>query len=63
MTKGTNAMLTDMLTIMRDAIDDLDDLPDAPGCGWVDGEPACDFGCETGVLCVPTKTWKASTKM
>lgn len=62
-TKGTNAMLTDMLTIMRDAIDDLDNLPDAPGCGWVDGEPACDFGCETGVLCVPTKTWKASTKM
>ena len=58
-TEGTNAILTDMLTIMRDAIDDLDDLPDAPGCGWVDGEPACDFGCETGVLCVPTKTWKA----
>ena len=59
MTRETNAILTDMLTIMRDAIDDLDDLPHEPGCGWEQNEPACDFGCEPGKLCEPTKTWRA----
>ena len=58
-TRETNAILTDMLTIMRDAIDDLDDLPHDPGCGWEQNEPACDFGCEPGKLCEPTKTWRA----
>ena len=58
-TTETNAILTDMLTIMRDAIDDLDDLPHDPGCGWEQNEPACDFGCEPGKLCEPTKTWRA----
>jgi len=44
---------TQMLTRMREAAALLPNLPDAPGCGWLDSEPACDFGCTRGVLCVP----------
>lgn len=58
--KALNNILTDMLSTMHAAIDDLDELPNNPGCGWLDNEPACDFGCEAGVLCKPTKVWKAS---
>ena len=60
-TPELNQVLTEMLMIMRGAIDSLDQLPHAPGCGWDQNEPKCDFGCETGVLCVPTKNmpWKA----
>ncbi len=47
------AVETDMLRRMRAAAAALPDLPDAPGCGWLDTEPACDFGCTPGVLCVP----------
>ena len=58
--KGTDALLRDMLTLIRGAIDRLDELPHSPGCGWDQGEPECDFGCETNTLCVPTKQWKAN---
>jgi hypothetical protein len=60
-TPALNAVLTEMLVIMRDAIDALPKLPNTPGCGWDQGEPACDFGCVTGVLCAPTKNvpWRA----
>ncbi len=44
---------TSMIARMQEAIRDLPDLPDNPGCGWLDSEPACDFGCRAGVLCVP----------
>jgi hypothetical protein len=44
---------TQMLTRMREAIALLPNLPDSPGCGWLENEPACDFGCRTGELCVP----------
>ena len=37
------------------AIAELPDLPDSPGCGWLDTEPACDFGCKAGELCVNAK--------
>ena len=43
-----NAILTDMIGLMRGAIDRLDALPDEPGCGWKKDEPACDFGCVAG---------------
>ena len=64
-TRALNEVMTEMLTIMRDAIDTLPILPHNPGCGWDQGEPACDFGCETGVLCVPTKNtpWKADVAL
>ena len=58
--KGTDALLRDMLTLIRGAIDRLDELPHSPGCGWDQGEPECDFGCETNTLCVPSKQWKAN---
>jgi hypothetical protein len=53
--------MTEMLALVRDAIDEMDVLPHEPGCGWEQNEPKCDFGCETGVLCVPTKNapWRA----
>ena len=47
------AIETDMVATMRRACAALPDLPDAPGCGWQDGEPACAFGCTAGVLCTP----------
>ena len=47
------AVETEMIQRMRDAALALPNLPDAPGCGWLDNEPACTFGCATGVLCVP----------
>lgn len=53
-TKELLAVKTQMLVRMREAIALLPDLPDSPGCGWLDNEPACDFGCTQGVLCVPT---------
>ena len=55
-----NDVLTDMLGRIVAAIDLLDDLPNAPGCGWLEDEPACDFGCQAGVLCTPSKVWKAN---
>jgi hypothetical protein len=57
-----NAILTDMIGLMRGAIDRLDALPDEPGCGWKKDEPACDFGCVAGELCVSNKPWVAETK-
>ena len=57
--KGTDELLRDMLTLIRGAIDRLDELPHQPGCGWDQGEPECDFGCEPGKLCEPAKVWKA----
>lgn len=47
------AVETAMLRRMRDAIAQLPNLPDAPGCGWLDSEPKCAFGCLAGILCVP----------
>ena len=48
------AIETDMLQHMRAACQRLPDLPDSPGCGWQDGEPACtQFGCVAGELCTP----------
>ena len=47
------AIETDMVATMRRACAGLPDLPDAPGCGWQDGEPECSFGCAAGVLCTP----------
>lgn len=60
-TAELNEVMTEMLALVRDAIDALDVLPHEPGCGWEQNEPKCDFGCETGVLCVPTKNapWRA----
>ena len=60
-TAELNEVMTEMLTLVRDAIDALDVLPHEPGCGWEQNEPKCDFGCETWVLCVPTKNapWRA----
>ena len=55
MTAELNEVMTEMLALVRAAIDTLDVLPHEPGCGWEQNEPKCDFGCETGVLCVPTK--------
>lgn len=39
-----------MIGRMREAIEELPDLPN--GCGW-DNEPACSFGCKMGELCIP----------
>ena len=60
-TAELNEVMTEMLALVRAAIDTLDVLPHEPGCGWEQNEPKCDFGCETGVLCVPTKNvpWRA----
>ena len=60
-TAALNEVMTEMLTLVRNAIDALDVLPHEPGCGWEQNEPKCDFGCEAGVLCVPTKNvpWRA----
>lgn len=52
-TKELLAVEGDMIARMRAAALALPDLPDAPGCGWLDSEPACDFGCRQGVLCTP----------
>jgi uncharacterized protein YbbK (DUF523 family) len=60
-TAELNEVMTEMLALVRAAIDTLDVLPHEPGCGWEQNEPKCDFGCEAGVLCVPTKNvpWRA----
>lgn len=47
------AVETAMISRMRTAVEALPNLPDAPGCGWLDSEPPCAFGCVAGVLCTP----------
>ena len=51
--------IADVVMTYARAIDRLDELPHQPGCGWDQGEPECDFGCEPGKLCEPAKVWKA----
>jgi len=51
------AVEASMVGQMNKAIDSLRELPSSPGCGWLDNEPQCDFGCEAGELCVPEGAW------
>lgn len=42
--------LTDMISRINSAIDSLAELPH-PNCGWLPGEPPCQFGCPFGEIC------------